>query len=137
MGEVRLIFLLIRATPHFFLRFQIVKRKNQLLILLLFQTFFSFSQGNCDTCKVYFPNNLTPDCDPFGCELLEVISNCVFNEYHLLIFNRWGEIVFESEQIERKFDSSKVKDGTYFCRIKGVFCENSTVEKNGYITVFR
>jgi hypothetical protein len=114
-----------------------MKRKNQLLILLLFQTLFSFSQVNCDTCKVFFSNSLTPDCDQVGCEFLEVVSNCVFKEYQLLIFNRWGEIIFESEQIERKFDSSKVKEGTYLWKIKGVFCENSTFEKNGYLNVFR
>jgi hypothetical protein len=66
-----------------------------------------------------------------------VVSNCIFKEYQLLIFKRWGEFFFESKQTEHKFDSSNVKEGTYLCRIKVVFCENSTVEKNGYITVFR
>lgn len=86
---------------------------------------------------VFVPNSLTPDCDLFGCEFLEVKSNCVFIEYHLFIFNRWGEIVFESEKIEQKFDCSNVKDGTYLWLIKGVFCENSTFEENGYLNVLR
>ncbi|MGL5890114.1 MAG: gliding motility-associated C-terminal domain-containing protein, partial [Bacteroidia bacterium] len=59
----------------------------------------------CD-CYLYIPNAFTPNGDEnnnqFG-----AVSNCAFSEYTLLIYNRWGEKLYESN------NSGVFWDGTY------------------------
>lgn len=61
-----------------------------------------------DVLIYYIPNTFTPDGDLFN-ESFHPIFTSGFdvNNYHLIIFNRWGEILFES------YDSSIGWDGTY------------------------
>lgn len=61
-----------------------------------------------DVIIFYVPNVFTPDHDEFN-EGFKPIFTSGYDpfDYHLIIFNRWGEIVFES------FDASKGWDGTY------------------------
>ncbi len=61
-----------------------------------------------DVITFYVPNSFTPD----GDELNDVFQPVFYSGYdpydfHMTIFNRWGEIVFES------YDASKSWDGTY------------------------
>jgi len=72
---------------------------------------------------VYFvPNAFTPDGDEFN-ETFQPVFTSGFNpyDYHLLIFNRWGEVVFESYNDQIGWDGSyageKVQDGTYIWKI--------------------
>jgi gliding motility-associated-like protein len=56
----------------------------------------------------YIPNSFTPDGDQYNERFLPIFTSG-FNpfDYHLTLFNRWGEIIFES------YDSSVGWDGTY------------------------
>lgn len=64
---------------------------------------------------VYFPNAFTPDQDgdndTFGAVGLNV------DEYELKVFNRWGELIFESNNITDKWDGTHkgklAPDGVY------------------------
>jgi len=49
---------------------------------------------NCN-CSVFVPNVFTPNDDRHNPQF-QVYSNCVFTEYRLRIFNRWGELIFNS-----------------------------------------
>jgi len=56
----------------------------------------------------YVPNAYTPDDDSFNPVFMPVFTSGFDpQDYHLTIFNRWGEIVFES------YDSNIGWDGTY------------------------
>ena len=56
----------------------------------------------------YIENAFTPDGDLFNDEFSPVFSAGLdIYDYHLVIYNRWGEIVFES------YDATKGWDGTY------------------------
>lgn len=61
-----------------------------------------------DIIIFYVPNTFTPDQDVYN-ELFTPIFTSGFDpfDYHLTIFNRWGEIVFES------FDHTQGWNGTY------------------------
>ncbi len=66
--------------------------------------------------KIYAPNVFTPDGDTYNEVFLPYLAgNDVYN-YHLTIFNKWGEIMFES------YDQTKGWDGTY----GGVLVQNGT-----------
>lgn len=97
---------------------------------------YSFGQ-ECDTCEIFIPNSLTPDCDQFGCEFLKISSNCEINEFELSIYNRWGERVFHSTDKQREFNSSEVNDGTYLWMLSGAFCKTQKFTFNGYLNVIR
>jgi len=55
--------------------------------------------------SIYFPNVFTPNGDGLNDKFPTPNHN--LKAYHLMIFNRWGELIFES------FDSSNQWDGTY------------------------
>lgn len=66
-----------------------------------------------DTCKmvtiydeflVYVPNSFTPDGDGTNDLFLPVLNGIDPANYELLIFNRWGEIIFTSNNIAEGWD---------------------------------
>jgi gliding motility-associated-like protein len=71
---------------------------------------------------MYVPNAFTPDGDGFNNVFLPII-NGDFDPYTytLLIFNRWGELIFESRNAEIGWDGTyggnMVSDGTYTWKI--------------------
>lgn len=72
-------------------------------------------------CSLYVPNTFTPDDDNFN-DNFKLILDCPIEDFELLVFNRWGEILFESHSIEDNWDASymgkKIKIGTYIYRVK-------------------
>ncbi len=68
-----------------------------------------------DVLLLYVPNSFTPNGNSFNNEFLPVVTAGVdVYDYHLTIFNRWGEVMFES------FDISTGWSGTY--GINGELC---------------
>jgi gliding motility-associated-like protein len=70
----------------------------------------------------YVPNAFTPDGDMHNNEFKPIFSSGYsYENYTLLIFNRWGEVVFETETIEDGWDGTyvgnKVQDGVYTWKI--------------------
>lgn len=79
-----------------------------------------------DRLILYVPNTFTPDNDDFN-ETFQPVFTSGFDPYNfnLTIFDRWGEIVFESNDATIGWDgtygagsSTIVKDGTYIWRIE-------------------
>ena len=79
-----------------------------------------------DRIIFYVPNTFTPDNDNFN-ETFQPVFYSGFDpqDYNLLIFNRWGEIVFESNDASIGWDGTYgvdnkniVKDGTYVWKIE-------------------
>ncbi len=92
----------------------------------------------------YVPNTFTPDADEFNQVFLPVFSSGYDpNDYKLLIFNRWGEVVFESNDTAVGWDGTyagqyHVQDGTYIWRLE--FKVNKNDERKmftGHVNVLR
>ena len=66
----------------------------------------SFTRG---TCKVSIPNAFSPNNDRTN-DVFKVLGTETVTDFNLKIFNRWGQIVFETS------DKSKAWDG----RVKGM-----------------
>nr|WP_299207105.1 PKD domain-containing protein [uncultured Brumimicrobium sp.] len=98
-------------------------------------TLIASSGVNCnDTARVvvevedqliyYIPNTFTPDNDDFN-ETFNPIFTAGFDiyDYTLYIYNRWGELIFESHNSEHGWDgtygesSEKLVEGTYVWKI--------------------
>ena len=74
-----------------------------------------------DDLLLYVPNTFTPDGDDFN-EIFNPVLTRGFDPYNytLLIFNRWGEVVFESHDHTIGWDGNyggasgnRCQDGTY------------------------
>lgn len=72
-------------------------------------------QVDCD-CNLFFPNCITPNADDLNEEFFPKFD-CPINKYSLYIFNRWGEVIFTSENPsghwDGKSDGKNVHDGVY------------------------
>jgi len=67
---------------------------------------------------IYAPNIFTPDGDEFNETWRVFINGIDINDFHIIMFNRWGEIVWESYDSTGEWDGTyssmgKVEDGTY------------------------
>jgi gliding motility-associated-like protein len=97
-----------------------------------------------DVIIFYVPNIFTPDHDEFNEGFLPVFT-AGFDpfDYHLVIFNRWGEIVFESYNAEKGWDGTYsdqglVQDGVYIWQIE--FKESMSDKRHthrGHVTVLK
>ncbi|MBK7129870.1 MAG: gliding motility-associated C-terminal domain-containing protein [Crocinitomicaceae bacterium] len=97
-----------------------------------------------DVIIFYVPNVFTPDHDDFN-EVFKPVFTSGYDpfDYHLTIFNRWGEIVFESYNAEYGWDGTYsdqglVQDGVYIWQIE--FKENMSDKRHthrGHVTVLK
>ena len=91
----------------------------------------------------YIPNTFTPDADPIN-NVFEPVFASGFDPqgYSLWIFDRWGEILFESHNTEVGWDGtyngSIVQDGTYIWKIEFKLSGNDgKVMDNGHVNLIR
>lgn len=70
----------------------------------------------CD-CNIFIPNAFTPNGDSIN-DYFKPIMSCNLDSYHLQIYNRWGERLFESYDQNQKWDGKykgkPVPQGVYF-----------------------
>ncbi|MFZ6052496.1 T9SS type B sorting domain-containing protein [Halocola ammonii] len=70
-------------------------------------------EGTCPCSEpVFIPNSFTPNSDGNN-EFFRPVIYCPLDEYHLMIFNRWGQKVFDSKDPEALWDGSN-RGGDYF-----------------------
>lgn len=69
--------------------------------------------ANCFECKVYTPTAFSPNGDNVN-DILELSSNCDLAEFRFQVFDRWGQKVFESTDINVSWDGGSTdKQGVY------------------------
>jgi len=91
---------------------------------------------------LYVPNTFTPGGDEFNQMFLAVISeekNVL--EFHMEIYNRWGELIFESFDFKHgwdgKYGGQDCQDGTYVWKIRLREISNETTVHTGHINLLR
>jgi len=101
---------------------------------------------NCD-CKLVIPNVFTPNGDSENDQFfVQNPQGCVIDTYNFILYNRWGEVVWRSEDIQQMWDgrilNSYGTEGTYFwvfrySYLPGGSGESKTVDEKGTLTLFR
>jgi gliding motility-associated-like protein len=91
---------------------------------------------------VYIPNTFTPDGNGINESFIPVINGTEPQDYEFLIFNRWGELIFETNIYGEPWDGTHegmpVQIDTYVYKVK--FKENgSTIEHDhiGHVNVIK
>jgi gliding motility-associated-like protein len=91
-------------------------------------------------CKMYLPNAITPNNDPIN-QYFEPWSMCPPTVYQLKIFNRWGEILFESNNPNIKWDGmykgEPVESSMYYYIFTYKFEKYKEITEHGYIQLIR
>ena len=94
-----------------------------------------------DTVLVYLPNAFTPDGDGINDVFPPHGFNITGNEYLFMIFNRWGELLFESRKPLASWDGTYkgklVKNDTYIWKLEYVDDNGDLQNRIGNVTVVR
>lgn len=91
---------------------------------------------------LYIPNTFTPNNDGRNDVFLPVGTEV--RDYEFSVFNRWGDLVFETEDQSQVWDGSYqgsdhyIQDGVYSFKVAyNGTCSAEKIVKTGYITVIR
>ena len=103
----------------------------------------SLEYTNCTICEVYVPNAFSPDFNGYN-DIFRPYSNCVLENYSMKIFNRWGAMVFESNNVDTgwdgRFNNKDVDEGVYVYLFEfevNQMGENIIKKLSGDITVLK
>jgi gliding motility-associated-like protein len=99
---------------------------------------------NCeDTCQINIPNTFSPNNDGFNdLFFAQAPASCVFDQYKLLIFNRWGQVIYKSQNIfdtwDGTFKGNKSEVNTYIWVLEYKKTEVVTLVKRfGHLNIIR
>jgi hypothetical protein len=88
---------------------------------------------------LFAPNSFSPNRD--GTNEIFLLKGQYIRAYNLIIYNRWGAVVFETDDVEKGWDGTyngeSVPEGTYSWYAKVTDTEGLSYRKNGMITLIR
>jgi gliding motility-associated-like protein len=89
--------------------------------------------------EVFVPNAFSPNGDGKN-DVLRVKNNC-FLQVLFRIYNRWGELVFQTEDPNVGWDGtykgSPLDAGVFVYFVEGVLSDKTTIDKKGNVTLIR
>jgi gliding motility-associated-like protein len=91
---------------------------------------------------IFVPNVITPDGDTFNEVFTPYFTGIDLYDYHLTIFNRWGEIIFESYNLAAGWNGTYggeiVEDGVYIWHITTAdIATDDKLEFFGHVTLIK
>ncbi len=89
-----------------------------------------------DIVPLFIPNVFKPDNDGKN-ETFIIRASHKFSKISLLIFNRWGDPIYESEDYKNDWDAEGVNGGTYYYLIKGIDARNQERRYKGWVQVLK
>lgn len=91
----------------------------------------------------YIPNSFTPDGDKFN-QVFAPVFTSGFDpyDYQMTIYNRWGELLFETNDVQVRWDGTYggkiVQDGMYVWTIQfGLLADDSRKSVNGTLNLMK
>ncbi len=89
-------------------------------------------------CVFFIPNSFTPNDDGLN-EEFGPVTMCKFSEYKFIIFDRWGEKIFETNSPQKHWNGTykgvPCKDDVYVYLIEGVKSGSGLVSKEKYLNL--
>ena len=94
----------------------------------------------CSDSMVFVPNTFTPNGDGRN-DVLYVRGAGLSQLEYFRVYNRWGEMVFQTENISEGWDGriggKEAPQGTYAYMLRGICSSGSTIDKSGNVTLMR
>lgn len=90
-------------------------------------------------CQFYVPNTFTPNGDQLN-DAFSVYHDCPVTEFELYIFNRWGELVFQTTDPDFVWTGEELQDGTYTWKMSYAneyTHEVRSKEMHGHVNILR
>jgi gliding motility-associated-like protein len=91
------------------------------------------------TDGIYIPNAFSPNGD--GLNDVLMVYGAIIREVHFMVFNQWGEKVFESNSQSRGWDgffkNKAQPSGVYMYICKLRLLDGSEIEKKGAVNLIR
>ncbi|RYD59300.1 MAG: gliding motility-associated C-terminal domain-containing protein [Sphingobacteriales bacterium] len=95
---------------------------------------------NCDSFRLYLPTGFSPNGDGAN-DILYIYGSQEVSELHFRIYNRWGQLVFETSDAKAGWDGTNnggsIQTGIVAYTLQAVLKDGSKVSKKGNITVIR
>lgn len=92
---------------------------------------------SCDEPLVFVPNTFTPNGD--GKNDILYVRSSILKEFTLRIYNRWGELIFESSSADKGWDGTfkgqKCEQGVYDYYLSGICINDEKILKKGNISL--
>lgn len=119
--------------------------KRFLALICVSAVLSAFSIGVGDNffgseCKIVAPNAFTPNDDGINDVFKPIFTGgCEVNRYNFRIFDRWGRMVFETNEIDAAWDGSydgqPMKEGAYFWQCSAQFIDRTETKKGSLVLV--
>ena len=116
-----------------------MKKHLFLIIALLFLGLVNMQAqdkmyGATSECKIHTPNAFTPNDDGVNDFFnLSFSDNCKSLKYDFKIFDRWGRLVFESDEVtegwDGTYDGQQLKEGVYLWQVSVVWENDVELKK--------
>ena len=97
----------------------------------------------CDPILVWVPNTFTPNGDEFNTTWGAPVSGPVdFQDYRMVVFNRWGELIWESFNAMQRWDGQyngvSIQSGTYTWTIElGILQSDARHTYVGHVNILK
>lgn len=85
---------------------------------------------------LFIPNVIKPDNDGKN-ETFVIRADNKFDQIGLIIFNRWGDLVFESTDYQNDWTAEGLNAGTYFYQIEGKGAGVTNKQYKGWVQVIK
>jgi gliding motility-associated-like protein len=87
--------------------------------------------------SIYIPNSFTPNGDGLN-DTFGIYGESV-NDYNMQVFNRWGQVVFESNNVTERWDGTyngrQVPQGAYVYRVTARGLNGKSTAKDGTVSI--
>ena len=110
-------------------------------VLCISFSLISIGQSNKGvSCEVTAPTTVTLDC---GDGLLRhdyqfrVRSTCLIEGFKISLYDRWGELLYLSNDINEYWDASEIAGGTYYYVVQGMWEDGIEVNEARFVTVLK
>ena len=97
----------------------------------------------CEEMVYWVPNTFTPDNDEFNQYFTPIITDGIdITDFTFLIFNRWGEIIWESHDTSAGWNGyykgKKCQDGVYIWKmVFGISGSDKRIDTYGHLNLLR
>jgi len=92
------------------------------------------------SCQFFLPSAFTPNNDGLN-DVFSPTTACELSRYSLIIYNRWGNRIFKSSELENPWRGEKVSEGVYVWVLNYQYVDQHerlrSITRQGTVTLFR